>query len=61
MERMEGERNVYKVFVGKPEGRRALERPRQRWEDGIGMDIRETGWWCLECTQLRIGTGGRLL
>jgi hypothetical protein len=43
--------------VGKPEGRRALGRPRQRWEDGIRMDIRETGWWCLECTQLRIGRG----
>jgi hypothetical protein len=29
------ERKVYKVLVGKPEGKRPLERPRHRWEDGI--------------------------
>jgi hypothetical protein len=32
---------VYKVLVGKPEGKRPLERPRRRWEDGIRMDLRE--------------------
>jgi hypothetical protein len=37
------ERKVYKVLVGKPEGRRPLERPRCRWEDGIRMDLREIG------------------
>jgi hypothetical protein len=37
------ERKVYKVLVGKPEGKRPLERPRRRWEDGIIMDLRETG------------------
>jgi hypothetical protein len=36
-------RNVYGVLVGKPEGKRPLERPRRRWEDGIKMDFRETG------------------
>jgi hypothetical protein len=35
------ERKVYKVLVGKPEGRRPLGRPRRRWEDGIRMDLRE--------------------
>jgi hypothetical protein len=30
--------------VGKPEGRRPLERPRHRWEDNIEMDLREVGW-----------------
>jgi hypothetical protein len=35
------EREVYKVLVGKPEGKRALGRPRRRWEDGIRMDLRE--------------------
>jgi hypothetical protein len=30
--------------VGKPEGKRPLERPRRRWEDGIKMDLREIGW-----------------
>jgi hypothetical protein len=38
------ERKVYKVLVGKPERKRPLERPRHRWEDGIRMDLRETGW-----------------
>jgi hypothetical protein len=37
------ERKVYKVLVGKPEGKRPLGRPKHRWEDGIKMDIRETG------------------
>jgi hypothetical protein len=37
------ERKVYKVLVGNPEGKRPLERPRPRWEDGIRMDLREIG------------------
>jgi hypothetical protein len=37
------ERKVYKVLVGKPEGKRPLGRPRRRWEDGIRMDLREIG------------------
>jgi hypothetical protein len=39
------ERKVYKVLVGKPEGKRPLGRPRRRWEDGIRMDRREIGLW----------------
>jgi hypothetical protein len=35
------ERKVYKVLVGKPEGRRPLGRPRRRWEDGVRMDLGE--------------------
>jgi hypothetical protein len=35
------ERKVYKVLVGKPEGKRPLGRTRHRWEDGIRMDLRE--------------------
>jgi hypothetical protein len=34
---------VYKVSVGKPEGKRPLVRPRRRWEDGIRMDLGEIG------------------
>jgi hypothetical protein len=34
---------VYKVLVGKPEGKRPLGRPRHRWEDGIRMNLREIG------------------
>jgi hypothetical protein len=41
--RMGEGRNVYKVLVGKREGKRPLERPRRRWEDGIKMDLREIG------------------
>jgi hypothetical protein len=37
------ERKVYRVLVGKPEGKRPLGRPRRRWEDEIGMDLREIG------------------
>jgi hypothetical protein len=37
------ERKVYKVLVGKPEGKRPLGRPRHRWEDEIRMDLREIG------------------
>jgi hypothetical protein len=41
--RMGEERKVCKVLVGKPEGKRPLGSPRRRWEDGIRMDLRETG------------------
>jgi hypothetical protein len=41
--RMGEDRKVYKVLVGKPEGKRPLGRPRRRWEDGIRMDLREIG------------------
>jgi hypothetical protein len=46
------ERKVYKVLVGKPEGKRPLGRPRRRWEDGIQMDLREIGWGSVEWIQL---------
>jgi hypothetical protein len=36
-------RGVYRVFVGTPEGKRPLGRPRRRWEGNINMDLRETG------------------
>jgi hypothetical protein len=44
--------NVYRVLVGKPEGKRPLERPRCRWEDGIKMDLREIGWGGVEWIHL---------
>ena len=34
---------MYRVLVGKPEGRRPLGRPRRRWEDNIKMDLQEVG------------------
>jgi hypothetical protein len=36
-------RNVYRVLVGKPEGKRPLEKPRRRWEDWIKIDLGEIG------------------
>jgi hypothetical protein len=55
-------RNKYRVLVGKPEGKRQLERPRCRWGDGIKIDLREIGWGVWSgFTWLRIGTVGRLL
>ena len=39
--RMKQSRNVYRVLVGKPYGKRTLGRPRRRWEDNTEMDLRE--------------------
>jgi hypothetical protein len=47
--RMGEGRNVYRVLVVKPEGKSPFERPRRRWEDGIKMDLRDTGWGGVEC------------
>jgi hypothetical protein len=41
--RTEEGRGVYRVLVGRPEGKRPLGRPRRRWEDNIKMDLREIG------------------
>jgi hypothetical protein len=41
---MEAKRNAYKIFVGKPEGKRPLGRPRQTWVGSIKIDLREIGW-----------------
>jgi hypothetical protein len=46
------ERNLYRVLMGKPEGKRPLGRPRRRWEDGIRMDLRETDWGNVDWIQL---------
>jgi hypothetical protein len=37
-------RGVDKILVRKPEGKRPLVRPRHKWEDNIGVDLREIGW-----------------
>jgi hypothetical protein len=50
------DRKVYKVLVVMPEGKRPHGRTMRRWEHGIRMDLRETGF-----NRLRIGTGGELL
>ena len=46
-------RGLYRVLVGKPEGKRLLGRPRRRWDDCIKMDLQEVG-----SSWLKIRTGG---
>ena len=43
VDRMDEERGVYMVFLGKPEGRRTLGKPMRRWVDNIRMDLQEVG------------------
>jgi hypothetical protein len=40
---MGNRKGVCRVWVGKPEGKKALGRPRRRWEDNIKMDLQEVG------------------
>jgi len=42
------ERGVYRVLLGKPEGKRPLRRPRRRWVDNIRMDLQQVGCWYME-------------
>jgi ribosomal protein L10 len=59
IERMEEKRDVYRIFVGKPEGKRQLGRYGHKWEDNIKMDIQEVE--LRASIWLRIGTGGGIL
>ena len=46
--RMGEERGVYRVLVGKPEGKRPLGRPRCRWVDNIRTDLQVVGCWYMD-------------
>jgi hypothetical protein len=55
-------RNVFRVLMEKPEGKRPLGRPRRRWEGGIRLDLREIGWGSVDWIQLaQAGTSGGIL
>jgi hypothetical protein len=54
-------RNAYRILVGKPEGKRPLEKPICRWVDNIKMDLREDGMVWIGLIWLRISTNGSLL
>jgi hypothetical protein len=41
-------RGVYRVLVGKPEGKRPVGRPRRRWKGNIKMDLQEAGSACMD-------------
>jgi hypothetical protein len=61
--RMGEGRCVYRVLVGRPEGKRPLGGPRRRWEDNISMDLREIGidganWIRLAQDSVQWGGGG---
>jgi hypothetical protein len=59
---MRAKRNAYRLLMGKPEGKRAVGRPRRGWVDNIRMDLGEvdTVMWT-GLVWLRVGTGGELL
>ena len=46
--RLGEKRGVYRVLVGKPEGKRPLGRPWCRWEDNIKLDLQEVGYGCMD-------------
>ena len=46
------ERGVYRILVGKPEGKRPLGRPRRRWVDNIRMDLQEVGCGYVDWNEL---------
>ena len=50
--RMVERRDVYRVLVRKPEGKRSLGRPRLRWQDNIKIDLQEVGWRDMDCIYL---------
>jgi len=50
--RMGEGRGVYRVLVGKPEGKRPLGRPKRRWEDNIKMDLQEVGCGSMDWIEL---------
>jgi hypothetical protein len=45
-------RGVYRVLVGKPDGKKPLRIPRRRWEDNIKMDFQEVGGGCGDWMEL---------
>ena len=52
MSRMEDKRDAYRFMVGRPEGKRPLERPKHRWEDNTKIDLKEVGCGGMEWIDL---------
>ena len=48
-------RGVYRVMVGKPEGKRPLGRPWRRWEENVKLDLQEVGWGGMDFIDLAEG------
>jgi hypothetical protein len=49
---MEEGRGMYRILVGKPEGKRPLGKPRRRWEDNIKMNLQEVRCGCKDWNEL---------
>jgi len=47
-----GKERLYRMLVGKPEGKRPLGRPRRRWEDNIKLDLQEVGYRGIDWIEL---------
>jgi hypothetical protein len=47
-------RNVYRILLGKPEGKRPLGRPKHRWKDNIKIDLIEIGWGGMNSIELAV-------
>jgi hypothetical protein len=47
--------NAYRILVGKPEEKRPLGRPRDKWENNIKIDLRQMGWSGMDCIDLAEG------
>jgi len=45
-------RGVYRILVGKPEGKKPLGRHRHRWDDNFKMDPQEVGFMSMDCIEL---------
>jgi hypothetical protein len=52
---MRPKRNVYRILVGKPEGKKPLARPRRRWMDNIKMYLGEIEWGAMNSTDIAPG------
>jgi len=50
--RMSERRGLYRVLLGKPEGKRPLGIPRHRWEENIKVDLQEVGCGCVDWIEL---------
>jgi len=53
--RMGSRGGIYRILVGKPEGKRPLGRPRHRWEDDIKVGLQEVGFGGMDCIELAHG------
>ena len=52
------EERYYRVWMGKPEGKRSVGRHKRGWKDNVKMDLHEVGWSWTGLIWLKIGAGG---